>query len=85
MTHARVWNATEQKSVACYVVCQMNVDDLDWLPPAGIHLDRDGLVVVITALRTLINGREPDEPKRAHAVTLSYVIADAIERTEGGP
>jgi len=67
----------------CYDVFQMNVDDLDWLPPRGIRLERDDLVVVISALRTLINGTEPDEPNRAHAVTISYVIADAIERAGG--
>jgi len=51
------------------------------LRPAGIQLDRDELALVVVALRALIDGSEPDEPNRAHAVTIAYVIADAIERT----
>ena len=58
----------------------MNVEDLGWLPSDGVHLDRDELTRVVVALRALINGSEPDEPNRAHAVTIAY----AIERTEGG-
>lgn len=61
----------------------MEVDDLGWLPPAGIRLDRDELVVVMTCLRALIDGTAPDEPNRAHAVTIAYVVADAIERLGG--
>ena len=59
----------------------MKVDDLGWLPAAGIQLDRDELALVVVALRALIDGSEPDEPNRAHAVTIAYVVADAIERT----
>lgn len=59
----------------------MRVGDLDWLPNDGVHLDRNELAVVVTALRALIDGSEPDEPNRAHAVTIAYVVADAIERT----
>ena len=59
----------------------MKVDDLGWLPSAGIHLDRGELALVVAALRALIDGSEPDEPNRAHAVTIAYVVADAIERT----
>jgi len=61
----------------------VNVEDLGWLPSDGVHLDRDELTRVVVALRALINGSEPDEPNRAHAVTIAYVVADAIERTEG--
>jgi len=61
----------------------MTVEDLDWLPPAGVHLDRDELPRVVVALRALVDGSEPDEPNRAHAVTIADVVADAIERTGG--
>jgi len=61
----------------------VNVEDLGWLPSDGVHLDRDELTPVVVALRALINGSDPDEPNRAHAVTIAYVVADAIERTEG--
>ena len=63
----------------------MRVGDLDWLPDKGIHLDRSDLARVVVALRALIDGTEPDEPNRAHAVTIAYVVADAIERTGGTP
>ena len=59
----------------------MNVEDLDWLPSRGVRLDRDELALVVVSLRALIDGSEPDEPNRAHAVTIAYVVADAIERT----
>ena len=59
----------------------MNVEDLGWLPSQGVQLDRDELALVVVALRALIDGTEPDEPNRAHAVTIAYVVADAIERT----
>jgi hypothetical protein len=61
----------------------MNVDELDWLPPGGVRLDREELVVVVTWLRALVDGTKPDEPNRAHAVTIAYVVADAIERSGG--
>ena len=67
----------------CYDVFQMKAEDLGWLPPEGVHLDRDELARVVVALRALIDGSEPDEPNRAHAVTIAYVVADAIERTGG--
>jgi hypothetical protein len=52
-------------------------------PSGGSHLDRDELARVVVALRALIDGSEPDEPNRAHAVTIAYVVADAIERAGG--
>ena len=61
----------------------MKVEDLGWLPSGGVHLDRDELALVVVALRALIDGSEPDEPNRAHAVAIAYVVADAIERTGG--
>ena len=61
----------------------MMAEDLGWLPPEGVHLDRDELPRVVVALRALIDGSEPDEPNRAYAVTIAYVVADAIERTGG--
>jgi hypothetical protein len=61
----------------------MKVDDLGWLPPDGVRIDRDELARVVVALRALIDGSQPDEPNRAHAVTIAYVVADAIERTGG--
>jgi hypothetical protein len=61
----------------------MKVEVLGWLPSEGVHLDRDELALVVVALRALIDGSEPDEPNRARAVTIAYVVADAIERTGG--
>lgn len=61
----------------------MKVGELDWLPPEGVHLVRDELAREVVALRSVIDGSEPDEPNRAHAVTIAYVVADAIERTGG--
>jgi hypothetical protein len=63
----------------------MRVGDLGWLPDGGNHLDRSDLARVVVALRALIDGTEPDEPNRAHAVTIAYVVADAIERAGGTP
>jgi hypothetical protein len=60
------------------------VDDLDWIPNAGCHLSHGDLIQIFTALRALVNGTEPDEPNRAHAVTVAYVVAEAIERAGGG-
>ena len=59
--------------------------DLDWVPHAGCHLSRGDLVEIFTALRALVNGTEPDEPNRAHAVTVAYVVSEAIERSGGEP
>ena len=61
----------------------MPLDDLDWLPPDGVRLTRHDLETVIRALRSLIDGTEPDEPNRAHATTFALVLAEAIDRTEG--
>jgi hypothetical protein len=35
------------------------------------------------SLRSIIDGTEPDEPNRSHAVTIAYVVGDAIDRTGG--
>jgi hypothetical protein len=48
----------------------------------GAHLTRDDLERTIRSLRSLIDGTDPDEPNRAHAVTIAYVIAAAIERSQ---
>jgi hypothetical protein len=61
----------------------MPLDDLGWLPPDGVRLTRHDLETVIPALRSLIDGTEPDEPNRAHATTIALVLAEAIDRTEG--
>jgi hypothetical protein len=34
-------------------------------------------------VRALISGTEPDEPNRAHAVTIAFVAAAAIDRAGG--
>ena len=59
----------------------MKVENLGWFPLGGVHLVRDELALVVVALRALIDGSEPDEPNRAHAETIAYVVADTIERT----
>ncbi len=50
-----------------------------------VHLSHGDLVEIFTALRALVNGTEPDEPNRAHVVTVAYVVAEAIEREGGKP
>jgi len=55
---------------------------LDWLPEKGAHLTRDDLERTSRSLRSLIDGTDSDEANRAHAVTIAYVIADAIERSQ---
>ncbi len=63
----------------------MDVDDpppggFGPLPPAGIRIERDELVVVVDAIRALIDGSSPDEPNRAHILTIAFIIAEAVER-----
>lgn len=58
-------------------------EDLPWVPVGGACLTRGELIEIFVALRALVNGTDPDEPNRAHAVTIAYVVAEAIER-EGG-
>lgn len=56
---------------------------LAWVPDGGARLTRHQLVEILLALRALISGTEPDEPNRAHAVSIAYVVSTAIDR-EGG-
>jgi hypothetical protein len=60
----------------------MPVGDLGWLPPEGIWLTRDDLGWLLASLRSLIDGTDPDEPNRAHAMTIALVLARAIERED---
>lgn len=61
----------------------MRSDDLEWLPPHGARLTVEELASMMTSLRSLIDGTEADEPNRAHAVTIAYVLANAIDRQDG--
>ena len=54
-----------------------------WVPEAGARLTKDELVEILFALRALVSGTEPDEPNRAHAVSIAYVVSAAMDR-EGG-
>lgn len=66
-------------------LCDVNGgDDLDWIPVDGCRLTRDELTQIFESLRALVDGTAPDEPNRAHAVSIAYVVAEAIDRTEGG-
>jgi hypothetical protein len=57
--------------------------ELDWLPPNGIHLTVMELGQVLEALRGVIDGTVSDEPNRAHAVSITTVIGNAVSREEG--
>jgi hypothetical protein len=61
----------------------VSAGDLSWLPSGGAYLTQLELAGVVRALRALIEGTEPDEPNRAHAVTIAYVIAGAVHRRGG--
>jgi hypothetical protein len=50
------------------------------LPPDGIRVELDDLVVLIDAIRALIDGSWPDEPNRAHILTVAFIIAEAVDR-----
>ncbi|HMQ26397.1 MAG TPA: hypothetical protein PKA98_10455 [Acidimicrobiales bacterium] len=54
-----------------------------WVPEAGARLTKEELVEILRALRALISGTEPDEPNRAHAVSIAYAVSTAMDR-EGG-
>jgi len=54
----------------------VSTGDLSWLPSGGAHLTHLELARVVRALRALIDGTEPD----AHAVTIAYVVAGAVDR-----
>ena len=61
----------------------MRSKGLDWLPPNGAHLTVEELDTMMTSLRSLIDGTDADEPNRAHAVTIAYTLATAIDREDG--
>lgn len=42
------------------------------------------LVEVFHSSRALIDGTDADEPNRAHAVSIAYVLSEAIEREGDG-
>lgn len=58
-------------------------DDLDWLPAEGVHLTREQLARLSIALRALIDGTDVLEPNKSHAISIAYVIRDAM-RHKGG-
>jgi hypothetical protein len=55
-------------------------DDLDWLPDDGVVLTRTDLERVFVALRALIDGTDPLDANRAHAVEIAITITHALER-----
>jgi hypothetical protein len=61
----------------------MPLDDLDWLPPDGVRLTRHDLESLLPSLWSLFDGTDADEPNRAHATTIAFVLADAINREDG--
>jgi hypothetical protein len=72
-------------SALCVTLCDV-VDGggLDWIPVDGCHLTHDEIVEILGSLRALVDGTDPDEPNRAHAVSIAYVVAEAIEREGEG-
>jgi len=58
--------------------------DLDWIPFDGCQLTRDEVAQIFESLRALVDGTAPDEPNRAHVVSIAYVVAQAIDRAGGG-
>ncbi len=60
----------------------MRLDDLDWLPPSGAHLTLEDVTTMLISLRSLIDGTDVDEPNRAHAVAMAYVLTAAIDRED---
>lgn len=71
--------------VSCVLRCVTMVDDegLGWIPDGGTRLTRDELLEIMRTLRALIAGTERDEPNRAHAVSIAYVVTMAIDRERG--
>ncbi|MCP3857141.1 MAG: hypothetical protein GY713_10830 [Actinomycetia bacterium] len=55
-------------------------DGLGWLPEDGVVLTRDDLERVFVALRALIDGTDPLDTNRAHAVEIAVTVAEALER-----
>lgn len=65
-------------------LCDVQDDGLDWIPVDGCRVSREELVEVFQSLRALVDGTDADEPNRAHAVSIAYVLAEAIEREGDG-
>jgi hypothetical protein len=57
-----------------------HVADLDWLPNDGVALSRADLERIFVALRALVDGTEPLDANRSHAVDVAMTITHAIER-----
>ena len=55
-------------------------DGLEWLPDDGVVLTRTDLERVFVDLRALIDGTDPLDANRAHAVDIAVTISQAIER-----
>jgi hypothetical protein len=58
-------------------------DDLDWLPAEGTHLTHQALVELFISLRALIDGTDEIEPNRSHAISIAFVLRDAMRETRG--
>jgi hypothetical protein len=54
--------------------------NLDWLPEDGVVLTRPDLERVFRALRALINGTDPLDANRSHAVEIAVTVTHALER-----
>jgi hypothetical protein len=60
-------------------------DGLDWVPADGVVLSAVDVQRNLRAVRALIAGTDPLEPKRSHAVEIAVVFADALDRQAGEP
>lgn len=58
--------------------------DLGWLPEDGVVLTRPDLERIFLDLRSLIDGTDPLDANRAHAVDIAITITQALERESGG-
>lgn len=58
-------------------------EGLGWLPDDGVVLTRSDLERVFIDLRALIDGTDPLDPNRAHAVDIAITITQALERGGG--
>jgi hypothetical protein len=56
---------------------------LAWLPEDGVVLTRRDLERVFLDLRALIDGTDPLDANRAHAVDIAVTITQALERPGG--
>ena len=59
-------------------------EGLEWLPEDGVALTRRDLERIFLDLRSLIDGTDPLEVNRAHAVDIAVTITQALERNSGG-